>query len=242
MSRAQASSCYQSHSHHVLKYFKIGLDTVMFACFLYLMSYHAGAGILLHVYVGIALVLLFLIHQGLNLNWYRTIFKGKYNGRRALLTGAAVLLLGAMIVMMVTSYKIASMALPFEFLPPPRHQWREMHVAISAWCFLLMVGHLGIHLHATLKRREQRFEVWGHGTKYCYYGLGLLLLLAGGFSYYHYQFFATLMMVPVKPVAFEALYFYSTHLSMVAVIVIMMHGVLLLMDRRKIHKNKAKDA
>lgn len=231
----------RNHHHRMLKYLKISLDTVTFGCFLYLMSYHAGAGLLLHVYVGIGLVLLFLIHQGLNWNWYRTIFRGKYNARRTLLTIAAMLLLVAMIVMMVTSYKIASMALPFEFLPPPRHQWREMHVAVTSWCFLLMAGHLGIHLHASLQKWEQRCVLWGHGAKYGYYAFALLLLIAGALSCDYYQFGATLMMVPIRPVAFDPLTFYGGHLSMVAMVVIVMHVLLSLVSKSSKSKNKSKN-
>ena len=113
--------------------FKISIDVLMLGLFLYLMSYHPGGGLLWHAILGCVLVLLFVLHHALNWHWHRTLLSGRYNLRRGLTTGTDVLLLLAMGAVIVSSYKIASMALPFEFLPPPRGWWRDLHMAATAW-------------------------------------------------------------------------------------------------------------
>ena len=205
--------------------FKIGVDVLMLVLFLYLMSYHPGGGLLLHAYLGCALFVLFILHHALNWNWHRTLFQGKYNLRRSLTSGTDVLLLGAMVIAMVSSWHIASMALPFEFLPPPRNTWRDLHVAATAWCFVLMAFHLGLHLHNTLTKWERQLTVkkaWWWGFKL----LQVLLLLGAGWSLWHNNVGHDLLMLPTRPVAFNALAFYLEHVAIIACFAVLTHGLL----------------
>lgn len=205
--------------------FKIGVDVLMLGLFLYLMSYHPGGGLLLHAYLGCALFGLFILHHALNWNWHRTLFQGKYNLRRSLTSGTDVLLLGAMILAMVSSWHIASMALPFEFLPPPRNTWRDLHVAATAWCFVLMAFHLGLHLHNTLTKWERQLtakRAWWWGFKL----LQVALLLWGGWSLWHNNVGHDLLMLPVRPAAFNALAFYLEHVAIIAGFAVLTHGLL----------------
>ena len=205
--------------------FKIGVDVLMMILFLYLMSYHPGGGLLLHAYLGCALFVLFILHHALNWNWHRTLFQGKYNLRRSLTSGTDVLLLGAMVMAMVSSWHIASMALPFEFLPPPRNTWRDLHVAATAWCFVLMAFHLGLHLHNTITKRERKLTekrtlLWGFKL------LQVALLLWAGWSLWHNNVGHDLLMLPVRPAAFNAVAFYLEHLAIIAGFAVLTHGLL----------------
>ena len=49
---------------------KIFIDVVMYLIFLYLMSYRAGRGLLLHGILGCILFALFVLHHILNVRWY----------------------------------------------------------------------------------------------------------------------------------------------------------------------------
>ena len=205
--------------------FKIGVDALMLVLFLYLMSYHPGGGLLLHAYLGCALFVLFILHHALNWNWHRTLFQGKYNLRRSLTSGTDVLLLGAMVLAMVSSWHIASMALPFEFLPPPRNTWRDLHVAATAWCFVLMAFHLGLHLHNTLTKWERQLNAqrslrWGFKL------LQVAVLLWAGWSLWHNNVGHDLLMLPVRPAAFNALAFYLEHVAIIAGFAVLTHGLL----------------
>lgn len=205
--------------------FKIGVDVLMLILFLYLMSYHPGGGLLLHAYLGCALFVLFILHHALNWNWHRTLFQGKYNLRRSLTSGNDVLLLGAMVLAMVSSWHIASMALPFEFLPPPRNTWRDLHVAATAWCFVLMAFHLGLHLPNTLTKWERQLNAqrslrWGFKL------LQVAVLLWAGWSLWHNNVGHDLLMLPVRPAAFNALAFYLEHVAIIAGFAVLTHGLL----------------
>ena len=205
--------------------FKIGVDVLMLVLFLYLMSYHPGGGLLLHAYLGCALFVLFILHHALNWNWHHTLFQGKYNLRRSLTSGTDVLLLGAMVMAMVSSWHIASMALPFEFLPPPRNTWRDLHVAATAWCFVLMAFHLGLHLHNTLTKWERQLNAqrslrWGFKL------LQVAVLLWAGLSLWHNNVGHDLLMLPVRPAAFNAVAFYLEHLAIIAGFAVLTHGLL----------------
>lgn len=66
---------------------KTGVDAAMYILFLLLMGQYLLPG-LPHEWLGIAAGVFFILHNLLNYKWYRTIFKGKYNGMRILQTAA----------------------------------------------------------------------------------------------------------------------------------------------------------
>ena len=124
---------------------KIIVDVVMFLLFLYLLSYRPGMGLMYHAVIGIAQLSLFILHHLLNMNWYKTLFKGRYGFRRILLTTSNFLLLVAMGFMIASSVMVSGMV--FDFVPfRMTSVWRRIHVASSGWCFLLTGFHVGMHM------------------------------------------------------------------------------------------------
>lgn len=115
---------------------KICIDAAMYALFLLLM----GEFLLkeAHMWLGIAFGVLFLLHNALNWRWYKNLFRGRTVSRAV---GAAVnfLLWIAVVCCEVSGILI----LPDVFV------WYEggvkLHLASSAWAFVLMSVHLGIH-------------------------------------------------------------------------------------------------
>lgn len=206
--------------------FKISIDVLMLGLFLYLMSYHPGGGLLWHAILGCVLVLLFVLHHALNWHWHRTLLSGRYNLRRGLTTGTDVLLLLAMGAVIVSSYKIASMALPFEFLPPPRGWWRDLHMAATAWCFVLMAFHLGLHLHNTLIKWERQLSARGAGARVAFWGLELLVLVGGGYSFWYHHLGSDLLMVPTRPLSLPDWLFYSEFALIIMGFAVVTHGLL----------------
>ncbi len=136
--------------------FKIIVDILMFLLFLYLLSYRPGMGLMYHAVVGIAQLSLFILHHLLNLNWYGTLFKGRYGFRRILLTASDFLLLIAMGFMIVSSVMISGMI--FEFGIRMTGWWRRIHVASSGWCFLLTGFHVGMHLQGAFAKLEKKMR------------------------------------------------------------------------------------
>ena len=134
---------------------KILVDVAMFLLFLYLLSYRPGMGLLYHAVIGIAQLTLFILHHILNLNWYKTLFKGRYTFRRTLLTASNFLLLVAMGFMIVSSVMVSGMV--FDFVPfRMTGWWRRIHVAASGWCFLLTGFHVGMHMTGMFTKLERK--------------------------------------------------------------------------------------
>ena len=135
---------------------KILIDVLMFLLFLYLLSYRPGMGLMYHAVIGITQLSLFILHHLLNMNWFRTLFKGRYNFRRILLTASDFLLLIAMGFMIASSVMISGMV--FDFGIRMTGWWRRIHVASSGWCFLLTGFHVGMHLQGVFGKLEKKMR------------------------------------------------------------------------------------
>ena len=130
------------------------IDIAMLILLILLMNYIPGAGLMLHAEMGIAVFVLFIIHHILNLHWYKTLFRGKYTFRRALLTGTDFLLLAAIIATGISAVMISGMVFTFSRIPMD-FRWSLIHKAAAAWAFVLTAFHLGLHLHGKLCRMEK---------------------------------------------------------------------------------------
>lgn len=123
---------------------KIGIDFLMTVLLLLLMAYQV-AGEELHEWFGAVMLVLFIIHNMLNIKWYKNLFHGKYKPVRILGTildfavFAAILSLGYSGIVMSRHL--------FAFLPinSGMAAARAMHLAGSYWGFVLMSLHLGLH-------------------------------------------------------------------------------------------------
>ena len=135
---------------------KVVVDVVMFLLFLYLLSYRPGMGLMYHAVIGITQLSLFILHHLLNLNWYRTLFKGRYGFRRILLASSDFLLLIAMGFMIASSVMISGMV--FDFGIRMTSWWRRIHVAASGWCFLLSAFHVGMHMQGMMNRLQRKTQ------------------------------------------------------------------------------------
>ena len=68
--------------------FKRSIDIVMYVLFLLLMGQCVLRGAA-HEWLGIAVGVLFVLHNVLNYRWYKALFKGKYTALRAVLVRVA---------------------------------------------------------------------------------------------------------------------------------------------------------
>ena len=123
---------------------KMGIDFLMTVLLLLLMSYQI-TGQELHEWFGAGMLVLFLLHNILNIRWYGSLFKGKYT------------LLWAMQTLINISVLIDMLCLGFSGVVMSRHVFaglpihgpmataRTLHLAASYWGFVLMSIHLGFH-------------------------------------------------------------------------------------------------
>lgn len=97
-----------------------------------------------HEWLGIAIGILFVLHNVLNRRWYTALFRGKYTPLRAVQTAVNFLLiaavLGCMISGVLVSQHIFSLAGGSGI-----ELGRHLHLVTTAWAFVLMTVHLGLH-------------------------------------------------------------------------------------------------
>lgn len=118
--------------------------TVLLLC---LMAYQV-TGETLHEWGGIAMTVLLIVHHILNIKWYRSLFKGKYNAYRIVTTAVNTLLLASILLTALCGMAMSAHAVPFLYGMFPISFARRFHLAMSFWSFLLMGVHLGLHIPA----------------------------------------------------------------------------------------------
>lgn len=207
---------------------KIGIDVIMLALFLYLIHYHPGMGLRLHAFLGIALCVLFVLHHVLNGKWYAVLCKGKYRFYRILLTASDFLLFAAMLAIMGSSFMISGLAFPISFLPIAFY-WRNIHIMSTAWGFVLMAFHLGLHLHGFLLKVEKKLS----DTVFAYviYLLELLVLGIGIYGFLQSGLWNDMRIMPQSRPSLSELLFYAQYLGIVGGMCVAVHGLLMAVQK-----------
>lgn len=123
---------------------RIAVNTAMTALLLALMGYHLW-GEVAHEGLGAGMFVLFLLHHGLNVNWYGALFKGKYSPQRVFQTALDFLLCLDMLALMISGVMMSRHVFAFLGLSGGMALARQLHLAGSYWGFVLMSMHLGLH-------------------------------------------------------------------------------------------------
>ncbi len=121
----------------------IVVDFFMTILLLLLMAFQV-TGQEFHEWLGVGMLVLFLVHNILNYKWYKNLFKGKYNIIRILRT---IINIAVFVSMLCLAYSgIVMSRYVFEFISAGGMALaRRMHMAVSYWGFVLMSIHLGFH-------------------------------------------------------------------------------------------------
>ena len=109
---------------------KMGIDLLMTALLLCLMAYQV-TGQKLHEWFGTGMLILFIVHNILNIRWYGNLFKGKYKLLRIVQT---IVNVSVLISMLCLGYSgIVMSRHVFAALPihGPMATARSMHMAAS---------------------------------------------------------------------------------------------------------------
>ena len=124
---------------------KIAVDILMLALLIFLANRRNGMGLLLHAVLGIAEFVLFALHHLLNVQWYKILFKGKWNSKRIFLSLTDTVLMAAMILMMISSFEISGLIFEWDFFPV-RFVWKNIHSVCSSTLFMITSFHLALHI------------------------------------------------------------------------------------------------
>lgn len=138
---------------------KMMLDLVMTVLFFAEMAYYLE-GNFLHEWLGVLLIVLFLVHNIWNRSWYKGLFRGKYPPVRLLMLLVNLLFLLSMIGSAVSGMMLSRDALAFLNLRAGM-LGRRLHMVSTSWFFLLMTMHIGLHwgMMARGMNRRSVFEV-----------------------------------------------------------------------------------
>lgn len=124
--------------------FKMGIDLLMTVLLLLLMAYQI-TGQELHEWLGAGMLVLFLLHNILNIRWYGNLFKGKYRLLRIIQTIVNFSVLITMLCLGFSGIVLSRHVFAMLSIHGPMATARMMHLAASYWGFVLMSVHLGLH-------------------------------------------------------------------------------------------------
>lgn len=123
---------------------KMRIDLLMTILLLLLMAYQV-TGEALHEYIGAEMIILFLLHNFLNIRWYGSLVKGKYPVLRILRTAVNFSCLAAMLIQAYSGIVLSRYVFATLPINGGMATARVMHLAGSYWGDALMSIHLGLH-------------------------------------------------------------------------------------------------
>ena len=160
------------------------LDILMTALFILQMAYHIE-GNAVHEKAGILLFALFLYHNLLNRKWYAALLKGKYSFPRIFMTLINVSFLIVMLGVGISGVMISREVFPFIDLGFS-FGWRKLHIGATAWGYVLMAMHLGLHWGMIMRCVEKKIPKSRERSFYCRIkaGIGSVIVLYSCFAFW----------------------------------------------------------
>lgn len=138
---------------------RVLIDLAMLVLMPLLMAYSL-VGETAHEWLGIAMLVLFMLHHLLNLGWYKSLFRGKYTAFRIVLTAINILLVADFLLLFYSGIDLSKRLLPLLPELGSASLSRMLHLSGSHWGLVLMSVHLGLHMRrfATLFQKQKR--IW----------------------------------------------------------------------------------
>lgn len=128
------------------KVIKVSVDMGMMVLLPLLMAYSL-IGETAHEWLGIAMLLLFVLHHALNIAWLKSLFRGRYTPLRAYLTAINGMLLLIMVLQPLSGILLSKHIFRLSGLGGMSVA-RTAHLLLSHWGFVLMSLHIGNHAGA----------------------------------------------------------------------------------------------
>lgn len=101
-------------------------------------------GQLIHEIIGIVLLILFLTHNILNINFYKNLFKGKYTITRIITSFVDITFLICMLFTIILGIPISQKV--FSFLKINGNMIiNKLHIIFGYWSLIILSIHLGLH-------------------------------------------------------------------------------------------------
>lgn len=221
-----------------MKKFRMILDIVMTLLFIILMGYYVTDNIV-HEILGTITFVLFILHNILNIKWYKSIFKGKHNFQRNFHIAINLLLFIAMLGMMISGIMISSDV--FDFLNLRTTMFgRNLHMISTSWGFVLMAIHVGLHITALMNKLNTKMKK--STFEYVYYFVIVLLICFGIYSFISLRLWEEMfLLVHFKFFDYDqsTILFYLKYVAILITLALTIYFILSLV-RKISNKNKIK--
>lgn len=132
---------------------------LLMTCFLLLQMSYSMIGEDRHVWHGIILLILFVIHNILNLGFYKSLFRGSFLPFRLFQILLAFLAVLSMTGAMISGISLVPSTFPFFPLRLRGSTARELHMVCAYWGFVILSMHLGLHWGTMLGRMRKKIPV-----------------------------------------------------------------------------------
>lgn len=204
------------------------VDILMTVVFVLLMCV-SQTGSYLHEIMGIMVIILFVIHQILNINFYKNIFKGKYSKIRIAFLIVDITLLIMMILMIVSALMISQNILTFIHIGNDS-LGRTLHIFSTYTIYMLCGVHLGLHYNMIVKlKNENKMIVTGI--------LLIFSILFGSNGFIKREFVSKLTLQSEYPLYFEESLFVTLidYISVLTMFTMIGYGIyqLCILKRKK---------
>lgn len=123
---------------------KMAVDLLMTVALLLLMPY-GMVGETAHEWIGMGMLVLFVVHHILNRKWLRNLKKGRHTPLRIIQTTLAVLLLICMLGSMGSGILLSRYLFDFLEIRGVTGVAQAVHMTCAYWGMVLMSLHLGLH-------------------------------------------------------------------------------------------------
>lgn len=155
-----------------MKRIKTVVNILMTLLLMVVMAYHY-TGRMWHEITGTAMFVLFIAHNLMNLRWYKSLAKGRYNAVRVLMTAMNWLLVADILLLMLSGISMSFYV--FKFLPDSVSipSARSIHLIASYAGFLLISFHIGLHIRGVFGKICNKIKLFSEKQK----GLGFIRVL-----------------------------------------------------------------
>ena len=141
-------------------------------------------GGLIHEWLGISLIILFFVHLWLNRWWLKTLFKGRYNLTRIILTFINFLLIIDVIFLLISGMFMSRM---FDSLDTEDFMSfaRTSHIFASFWGYVIMSFHIGLnwHIFSAMMFKNLKFKNKSLFLKIMPHFTALIFMIYGGHAF-----------------------------------------------------------
>lgn len=161
---------------------KIATNICMTVALQLLMAYEL-IGSTAHEWIGMTMFLLLVFHHVLNIQWTKSLFKGKYKAFRFAQTALVIMILITMCGSMMSGIILSRHI--FTFLPIHGGQTfaRTLHILSAYWGFVLMPLHVGLHWGMMVEMVKRLAPKTSRARAWTLRGIAVLIAGYGAYAF-----------------------------------------------------------